>query len=89
MTQSEHVHKLRRGFYKTGTAYFKCLNCPFVVTATQAVGRINRCWRCDKPFYLTRNDIRWAKPVCSICHGTPTKSVPKSKLEDFLNEIVK
>jgi hypothetical protein len=85
---SEHIHKVRRRKYKTGTYYFKCETCTFTITASQFAGHITVCWRCNQPFRVTRNDTRWARPVCQNCRAIPSLK-QDDKLDDLLNDIVK
>lgn len=86
---TDHTHKLRRGQYKTGTTYFKCVDCSFQVVSGQAVGRESLCWRCHKPFRMTKNDTKWAKPVCIDCRNGPSKKIDLTKLDSFIDDLIK
>lgn len=89
MEVSKHYHKLRRGTYKTGTLFFKCIECPFVAMVHHAVGRPVRCWKCDNPFVFGRIDAKWAKPKCPECRSTPVRLITPKRMDDFLEELVK
>lgn len=84
------AHKFRRGRYKTGTYYFKCVDsgCSYLVIAALAVGKMCRCVDCDKPFALTRNDVKWAKPRCEPCRHKPKRGVRRNAMDDLFKEIL-
>jgi len=86
---TDHIHRVRRGRYKTGTYYFQCMSCPFIATSLQMANHVVECWRCGQPFKMSRNDTRWAKPVCQQCRSgkalTP-EGLVGSALEELLKE---
>lgn len=88
MPEPKHYHKLKRGVYRTGTPYFKCVDCPFVVTVVNVVGRPVRCWKCNNPFIFARNDAKWAKPTCTSCR-VGLAAVPGGAMDELLDDIVK
>jgi formylmethanofuran dehydrogenase subunit E len=87
----QHIHRLKRGRYRTGTYYFKCGDCPFIAVDTQVIGRVTRCWKCGEPFCMNRNDIKWAKPVCPTCRNKPEMDVTNlvSAVDDAIMDILK
>jgi formylmethanofuran dehydrogenase subunit E len=96
VTTTTHVHFLKRGRYRTGTYFFKCQDCPFIVVAQQATGRTTRCHKCREPFIMTRNDTKWARPVCPMCRNKPSNpeaisattevSAVEALMDDLLGE---
>lgn len=84
---AEHIHKVKRGRYKTGTYYYQCVSCPFIATALQMTNRVVTCWKCENPFKLTKNDARWAKPVCPQCRGGT--ALQPGGLADVFDELLK
>jgi hypothetical protein len=84
--KKDHIHKLRRHQYKTGTSVFFCADdCTFKIGVELALGKKSICWRCGNPFTMTPYSLRLAKPHCENCHKSKgNKNVPGIKLpEDY------
>lgn len=68
MTETEHVHKLKKHKYKNGTDVFFCsLNCNFKIDAPLALGKIVLCWTCEQPFAMTEYTVKLSRPHCVGC----------------------
>lgn len=64
-----HLHKLKRHRYKTGSAFYFCVNdCSFRVATELSLGKTAECWRCGKPFRMNNYSLTLDKPHCEECH---------------------
>lgn len=73
----QHIHKLKRHSYKSGTAvYFCVLDCKFKVSTSLALGKRTLCWRCGESFIMDEYTIRLAKPHCPSCHKPKDRLAP-------------
>ena len=67
---TEHICKLKRHTYETGTKVFFCTlpKCNKKLKVGLALGKECICWRCGNKFELNEYSIRLAKPHCEDCH---------------------
>lgn len=70
MSESKHIHKLKRITYKNGSKAFFCTlpDCFFKIGTQFALGKQSLCNRCGKPFIMNAYIIRKALPHCEDCH---------------------
>lgn len=94
-----HIHKFRRHTFtkrdKSKYDVFFCVDdCTYQVKRPLALGKVSRCWRCNKPFAMNEYSLRLAKPHCPNCttgkHGEPKEvrvevKLPESKTETKTN----
>lgn len=68
--EKDHVHKLKRHNYKTGSKIYFCTlpDCSYKIAPALALGKRCECWRCGNSFILNEYSIRLAKPHCDACH---------------------
>lgn len=80
----EHLHKLKRIAYSTGTKVYFCIDdCSYKVEVPFALGKLVRCNVCDEPFQMNENSIRLARPHCNGCGKMQVKGPDgKRKLID-------
>lgn len=81
MPKTDHIHKLKRVKYRTGTVMYFCTGatCTKKFAPALALGKQTICWRCEEPFEMNEYSIRLVKPHCQKCHepkkGTVTQAL--------------
>lgn len=66
------------------------LNCTHYLTIKASVGKASICWKCEKPFVLTKASSRLSKPRCLSCkerRKPELKNVDKTALQDILAKM--
>jgi hypothetical protein len=66
--------------------------CTHYLTIKAAINQESICWKCDKPFSLTRASSRLAKPRCLSCKEVRKKevlAVDRSALANVLGKMLK
>jgi hypothetical protein len=64
------VHKYERvRLGDRGFKVFKCAlpNCPHYLRRELVVGKLTRCWRCDRIMIMTKPAAKMKKPHCLDC----------------------
>lgn len=67
---ARHVHKYRRKYLGSkGYTVYACAHprCLHYVRRELAEGKESICWRCGDKFFLTKKDLKLAKPHCKKC----------------------
>jgi hypothetical protein len=90
VTDTKHVHKLKRIKYKSGTVSLFCTlpDCTYKVNPALALGKRCICWRCEKEFLLNEYALRLAKPHCEACHKPKGDVTSNHPLHDEKGEFV-
>lgn len=67
-------------------------SCTHYLSMTAAIGKESLCWKCDKPFILTRLSARLKQPRCLDCkevRDKRVKAVDQNALAAALGRMVK
>lgn len=72
MSETIHIHKLKKLRYKSGNSIFFCCqpDCKFKTAVPLALGKRSICWRCGSEFLMSDYSLRLMKPHCESCHKT-------------------
>jgi len=85
----EHICKLKRHTYETGSKIFFCAlpKCTKKLKIGLALGKESICWRCGEPFIMNEYSIRLAKPHCEDCHKSKDEPQHIELVKDFVGDI--
>lgn len=74
MPRKVHTHKYHKidiGSFKKPYLVYACAipDCTHYVPVERAIGKTTRCVVCDKPYEITKADLRYVRIACKSCKG--------------------
>lgn len=82
MAAKKHTHKYHRIHDTWACAFPDCTHYMPKNVEHQVMGKMSRCWECDKPFILKEENMKDSEPKCFNC-----STVPEDTLDNILSRL--
>jgi len=85
-----HIHKYKRiEWGDNKTLVWRCMmeNCAHYLHEPMVEGKRSVCWKCGKPFIMTKAHLMRVKPKCDACVNYKAGPIGELKLDELLKGI--